>query len=235
MNTPCPYCGTTLRVRHWDPGQWFLCPHCRRAFRLGMGQAARQLLVALDVSTSAEPWFSQMLAVLNQLVYRTQRESFSDVGIWLFHRRIMPFPCEQLGGLQPLESAVMPTLQDLRSRVGRGTAILDVCHRLLDEAERSPAAARQILILTDGDDRCSRRHPEELRYKLERAAPNTSVCLHIFADAVAQGLRLRLIRSLSIPGVVWSVHPGESHMSARGETHRPLSVAHARIARVNRS
>ena len=192
MYTQCPHCQNPLRLPQRSLGQPFLCPYCQRVFRLNACVAARQLFAALDVSTSAERRFAQMLDVFTGLTRASEGGPFSDISILLFHRRIMPFPCEQLGGLQPADTVIIPTLRDLHSRVGRGTAILDVLHHMLDDAERQPLASRELVILTDGEDRCSGRHPEELRYKIDRAASDTAIQLHIFADDVTNGPRLKV-------------------------------------------
>jgi hypothetical protein len=215
MYTQCPHCANPLRASHPSAGTLFLCPYCQRVFRLDACVAARQLFAALDVSTSAERQFARMLEVLTTLLNASPGGPFSDISILLFHRRVVPFPCEQLGGLQPANSVIIPTLRDLHNRVGRGTAVLDVLHRMLEDAERQPIAARELVILTDGEDRCSRRHPEELRYKIERATRDTVVHLHIFADGVTSGPQRNLVRKLSVPSILWSVHPDQT------STHTP--------------
>ena len=76
------------------------------------------------------------------------------------------------------------------------------------------------MILTDGEDRCSRRHPEELRYKIERAATDTTIHMHIFADEVTSGLRLNLVRKLSVPSILWSVHPDRTNRDGEALRYR---------------
>ncbi len=207
MYTQCPHCEQPLRLSRRNPGPRFLCPFCQRVFQFDTSLAARHVLfAALDVSTSAERHFPQMLDVFRNLAMDSPSGPYSDVSVLLFHRQIVPFPCEQLGGLQPADATMIPTLQDLRSRVGSGTAVLDALHHLLEDAEQLPAVSSDIVILTDGEDRCSRRHPEELRHKIQRAASDTAICLHVFTDGMNSGPRLSLVRKLSVPRVLWSVH-----------------------------
>ena len=233
MYTQCPHCEQPLRLSGRTPGPRFLCPFCQRIFQLDACLAARHvLLAALDVSTSAGRHFPQMLDVFRNLVMSSPIGPYSDVSILLFHRQIVPFPCEQLGGLQPAYATTIPTLQDLHSRVGPGTAVLDALHRMLEDAEQLPGASCDIVILTDGEDRCSRRHPEELRYRIERAATDTVICLHVFTDGMNSGPRLGLVRKLSVPRVLWSVHTDRKSTNAGRAARPPLDCNHHQTTRI---
>ncbi len=233
MYTQCPHCEQPLRLSRRIAGPRFLCPFCQRVFQFDMCLAARHVLfAALDVSTSAERHFPQMLDVFRNLVVSSPGGPYSDVSVLLFYRQIVPFPCEQLGGLQPADATVIPTLQDLHSRVGPGTAVLDALHRMLEDAEQLPTASCDIVILTDGEDRCSRRHPEELRYKIERAASDTAICLHVFTNGMHSGPRLSLVRKLSVPRVLWSVHVDRTGTKVGHAAQPPLDCNHHEATRI---
>jgi hypothetical protein len=173
-----------------------------------------------------------MLDAFRNLVMNSPGGPYSDVSVWLFHRQIAPFPCERLGGLQPADATMIPTLQDLRSRVGSGTAVLDALHHMLENAEQLPAVPADIVIFTDGEDRCSRRHPEELRHKIERAASDTAMCLHLFTDGMNSGPRLSLVRKLSVPRVLWSVHVHRPGTNGGRAPQRPLDCHHHHATRI---
>ncbi len=233
MYTQCPHCEQPLRLSRRNSGPRFLCPFCQRIFQLDTCLAAKHVLfAALDISTSAERHFPQMLDVFRNLVMNSPGGPYSDVSVRLFHRRIVPFPCEQLGGLQPADATMIPTLQDLHSRVGSGTAVLDALHHMLENAERLPAVSSDIVIFTDGEDRCSRRHPEELRHKIERAASDTAICLHVFTDGMNSGPRLSLVRKLSVPRVLWSVHAHRPGTNGGRAAQPPLDCNHHEATRI---
>ncbi|MHB0960348.1 MAG: vWA domain-containing protein [Pirellulaceae bacterium] len=233
MYTQCPHCEQRLRLSRRNPGRRFLCPFCQRIFQLDTCLAARHVFfAALDISTSAERHFPQMLDFLRNVAMSSPVGPYSDISILLFHRQIVPFPCEQLGGLQPADTTMIPTLQDLHSRVGSGTAVLDVLHHMLENAEQLSGASCDIVILTDGEDRCSRRHPEELRYRIERAATDTVICLHVFTDGINSGSRLSLVRKLSVPRVLWSVHGNRKGTNAGRAAQPSLDCNHREGTRI---
>ncbi len=205
MHTRCPCCRQKLLVCDRERATPYLCPYCRRTFRLPPGVAVRQLLLAVDVSTSAAPYLAAMQREIVQLQASQCDDGRWQLSTFTFHREMSPFPCEQLGRPQCGELAIVPTLRDLRGRVAPGSAVLDSLYRLLATAESLPAASRELVLLTDGEDRDSQRHPEEVRRRIERAAADTTIRVLGFAGTTGDASLFRFMRRVSASRVRWSI------------------------------
>ena len=204
MQTRCPCCRQKLLLCHRERATPFLCPFCGTTFRLPPGGVVRQLLLAVDVSTSAAPYLAAMQRELVQLRASRCDDGKYQVSTYTFHHEMSPFPCEQLGRPRCGELAIVPTLRDLRGRVAAGSAVLDTLYRLLTTAESLPATSRELVLLTDGQDRDSRRHPEEVRRRIERAAADTTIRILGFAGASGDASLCRFMRRVSASRVMWS-------------------------------
>jgi hypothetical protein len=129
-----------------------------------------------------------------------------QIRIYTFHRQLVPFPCEQLCRPQAGESIVVPTLRDLRGRVAPGSAVMDTLHQLLTETEVHPGTSHEVLLMTDGGERDSCRHPEEVRRRIQGMPGNTMVRILGFARTSRHRSAIRLMRMLAAPRVLWSFY-----------------------------
>jgi hypothetical protein len=193
----------------------YMCPYCERTFRLELAREIKQLLVAVDVSTSVAPFLADIQRELSLLRDSRCENGGYRMSTVTFHNDVCPFPCEKLGEPLSSEYAVVPTLRDLRGRLAPGSAIVDTLYRLLATAEVSEAAVRELVVMTDGKDRGSRRHPEELRRRIARASSGTSIHIQGFVGSTNGGSLFRFVRRLRAPRVMWSLHTSNPQDSVR--------------------
>ncbi len=221
MCAHCPRCRYTLPI---DPSilrSDIICPSCQTVLPAGsiltasgIG-ASRTLLAAIDVLTSAKPFLARMQNELVNYFTQLQQETVAQTCCFLFHRKVIPFPCEQLCYARQGERGLLPTLQDLRLHVAPGSAILDALYRLLCEAESQPSDHCDLLLLTDGCERSSQRHEEEIRQKLAELEAGSSVRILVFTDGLNNTSLINLVRRLATPRLMWSVFWDESRLATR--------------------
>ena len=206
MCTQCPECREWLKLAGYSPGTRLLCPFCQTIFPLVVQSPLRQLLVAVDVSRSSARFFPQMKRRLARLRSELRHTGPVNVCTYLFHRRVMPFQCEQWCRPCPEGRAAVPTLGDLRVHVGGGSAILDALYRLLSQVGSSAAVPSELVILTDGQDHGSHRHPAELRRKLEQVKALTSIRFLVFTKNLGGKQLLRCMQRLANLDILWSLY-----------------------------
>lgn len=213
MRLRCPHCSRHVLIARSSQTELFLCPCCRHPFRVTLTVPNRTLRVAVDVSTSVVPHQVAMHRELMRLRHRSPESEPRQMLIYTFHRLLVPFPCEQLCYCGA--AMVLPTLRDLRGRVSAGSAVLDSLYELLSEAGSSPAGAEDIVLLTDGHDRGSRRHPEEVRRKIKQVGTHTRIHILVFVDADDDRLLMTLMGKLASTHVLWSFFTSRSASVAR--------------------
>ena len=101
---------------------------------------------------------------------------------------------------------MIPTLGDLRAHVSGGSAILDALYRLLSQVGRSAVVPSELVILTDGQDHGSHRHPAEVRRKLEQVKSFTSIRFLVFTKDLGSKQLLRFMQRLGDLNILWSWH-----------------------------
>ena len=160
--------------------------------------AQRQVFLAIDVSTSVKKFFGQICCEIERSLSPIRHTGEFDLTTYLFHRRVMPFPCERFRGPHGGETAVLPTTEDLKNRVGRGTAALDALFQMLVDAGHCSAPRKQVLLLTDGGEHSSHRHPFEVRRKVDVLRSETDVTLVGFSLRSTPPILVNLAKQLGL-------------------------------------
>lgn len=198
----CPNCGVVLRLPADDADGLVRCPDCSRLFRVRHPAArpAKQLLVALDVSTSVQPYLGVIHQHLDTSLREIRRHGPFEWALYLFNKHVVAYPSDLQCKPRPYEEAPLPTVRDLNDYVAGGTALLDALQRVIDDATRITAADRRVLLLTDGWERSSRfTDVAGLRRRIDACRNVIDVSLAGFVNRKTRHHLDALARDLGMP------------------------------------